>query len=93
MIHARPDYARVQDPWKKIGDDEPVFLIRAKDILFPTPLLAYLEAYSAQEGADQVIIDQLYAHLNLAVNWRARNAHLLKVADAPKEDCGCEPSS
>jgi len=31
MIHARKDYDRIQDPLEKIGKDEPVFLIRAKD--------------------------------------------------------------
>jgi hypothetical protein len=31
MIHARNDYARIQDPDKKIPGDEPVFLLRAQD--------------------------------------------------------------
>lgn len=31
MIHARGDYARIQDPENKIPADEPVFLIRAQD--------------------------------------------------------------
>lgn len=31
MKHARPDYDRIQDPEKKINDDEPVFLLRAQD--------------------------------------------------------------
>lgn len=33
MIHAREDYNRIQDPHKKIPDDEPVFLIRGQDQL------------------------------------------------------------
>ena len=32
MIHARTDYNRIQDPAKKIHDDEPVFLLRAQDV-------------------------------------------------------------
>ena len=31
MIHARQDYQRIQDPEKKIPEDEPVFLLRAQD--------------------------------------------------------------
>lgn len=31
MIHARDDYARIQDPENKIKPEEPVFLIRAQD--------------------------------------------------------------
>lgn len=31
MIHARNDYQRLQDPEKKIPQDEPVFLLRAQD--------------------------------------------------------------
>lgn len=31
MIHARPDYQRIQDPSGKIPEDEPVFLLRAQD--------------------------------------------------------------
>lgn len=32
MIHARPDYNRIQDPENKIPEDEPVFLLRAKTL-------------------------------------------------------------
>ena len=31
MRHARNDYNRIQDPEKKIPEDEPVFLLRAQD--------------------------------------------------------------
>ena len=36
MIHAREDYQRIQDPEGKIGEDEPVFMVRAKDKLTPS---------------------------------------------------------
>jgi len=35
MIHARNDYNRIQDPEGKIAEDEPVFLLRAKDSISP----------------------------------------------------------
>lgn len=31
MKHARLDYERIQDPWGKIPESEPVFLLRAQD--------------------------------------------------------------
>lgn len=31
MLHARPDYQRIQDPDGLIPADEPVFLLRAQD--------------------------------------------------------------
>lgn len=38
MIHAREDYNRIQDPAGKIPEDEPVFIIRAQDIIGATVL-------------------------------------------------------
>lgn len=35
MRHARADYNRIQDPLNLIGEDEPVFLLRAKDVSAP----------------------------------------------------------
>jgi len=38
MIHAREDYNRIQDPEGKIAEDEPVFLLRAKDAHAPATI-------------------------------------------------------
>jgi len=38
MIHARTDYDRIQDPEGKIAEDEPVFLLRAKDKFAPSTI-------------------------------------------------------
>ena len=38
MLHAREDYNRIQDPEMKIGETEPVFLLRAKDKHAPATL-------------------------------------------------------
>lgn len=32
MKHGREDYNQIQDPGGKIGEDEPVFILRAKDM-------------------------------------------------------------
>jgi hypothetical protein len=39
MKHSRKDYERFQDPAGKIPDDEPVFLLRAKD-MYAAPAVA-----------------------------------------------------
>lgn len=41
MRHARKDYERFQDPEGKIPNDEPVFLLRAKDKYAAEAVLAY----------------------------------------------------
>lgn len=45
MIHNRSDYDHIQDPNGKIGEDEPVFLIRAKDELFQEIVMTYANIY------------------------------------------------
>ena len=47
MIHAREDYNRIQDPAGKIGEDEPVFLLRAKDSLAPAMVENWASALQA----------------------------------------------
>ena len=44
MKHARDDYNRIQDPESKIPMDEPVFLLRAQDILAEPLLRNYANA-------------------------------------------------
>ena len=41
MLHARSDYARIQDPENKIPANEPVFLLRGQDPFSPELLLRY----------------------------------------------------
>jgi hypothetical protein len=43
MIHAREDYNRIQDPKNHIGENEPVFLLRAKDISAPATVEKWAE--------------------------------------------------
>jgi len=56
MKHARSDYNCIQDPSGKIPDDEPVFLLRGKDICAPEIIERW--AYVAgQAGASKTITD------------------------------------
>jgi hypothetical protein len=89
MVHARKDYARIQDPWGKIGDDEPVFLIRAQDALMIPILGAYLKLYTDNQHHDHLISMQIAEHIKTVVSWIQKNPGRTKLADAPKEHCNC----
>jgi len=85
MKHARPDYARIQDPWNKIPEDEPVLLIRAQDILGWRVARTYAALTAEMEGHDPLLLEQIRLHAHRMRNWTPK-----KKADLPKEDCGCE---
>jgi hypothetical protein len=80
MIHARADYARIQDPAGKIGEDEPVFLMRAQDNAFLPILRCAIEIYRAQ-GSNAV--SNLERHVHRTEEWQGR--HPTKIADLPPE--------
>ncbi len=80
MIHARDDYNRIQDPAGKIGEDEPVFLMRAQDDLF-LPALRFYQSSAAIEGLHD-IADRIQEHLRLAGEWR--KTHPTKLPDLPQ---------
>lgn len=85
MIHARKDYMRIQDPEGKIGDNEPVFLLRAQDELFVPMLCAYISMYwqTAGIGKPQMspVVDTLGEHIKRAIEWQKGN--ITKRADVP----------
>jgi hypothetical protein len=49
MLHARSDYNRIQDPAGLIAEDEPVFLLRAKDIYAPEAIEFWAEMVEEDE--------------------------------------------
>ena len=87
MIHARADYDRIQDPEGKIGDDEPVFLLRGQDVLFVPMLSKYLSMHLQMErkaGLNNLLIlssvvRTLIEHIRRALAWQKQ--HNIKVAD------------
>lgn len=82
MIHARQDYQRIQDPWGKIGGDEPVFLVRAKDMCAPGTVIAW--AYLAEAaGADPDIIKAAHEQAVVMRLWQEK--HGKKIPDMPAE--------
>lgn len=62
MIHARDDYNRIQDPAHLIPEDEPVFLLRAKDRYAAEAVLLY---------AQNILEDELATPAAIAIAERA----------------------
>ena len=54
MKHARPDYARIQDPWASIPLEEPVFLLRAQDQSAAHIVRAWA-ALNEKNGGDSIL--------------------------------------
>ncbi len=70
MKHAREDYNRIQDPEGKIGEDEPVFLLRAKDELFAEMLVTYAKLHAHRYGEKtQDIQDATLKQAELGRQW------------------------
>ena len=91
MIHARSDYDRIQDPAVSdpsllsegstpIGDDEPVFLIRASDQAFADAVAAWMVAHINADGDPKVAMS-VAKHLGNAITWQEKNRR--ELADAP----------
>ena len=78
MIHAREDYNRIQDPEDKIAQDEPVFLLRAKDRTAPDAVMCWARMQELI-GGDQKLADLAYAHAEKMREWQAANG--CKTAD------------
>lgn len=75
MVHAREDYARIQDPDKKIPEDEPVFMVRAKDKVAAATVEAWANLHEAA-GGDKAMSDMARAHAQKMRDWPGQ-----KVAD------------
>jgi hypothetical protein len=78
MKHAREDYNRIQDPLGKIPEDEPVFLLRASDLLAPDTVRHWADAL-AEAGGDDNLIQLALAHANAMDLWQAE--HGFKLPD------------
>lgn len=78
MIHARSDYARIQDPAAQIPTNEPVFLIRGQDALAVEVMEFYLRRYIEQAAYDEVVVVELARHIRRVRAWPKK-----KTADVP----------
>lgn len=78
MRHARDDYNRIQDPEGKIGEDEPVFLVRAQDMAAPFAVRAWAE-FNELAGGDPDLSSLARRHADLMQDWQTE--HGSKLAD------------
>jgi len=81
MLHARPDYNRIQDPLREIPQDEPVFLLRGQDVAAPQVVEMWaLLAHDA--GAKDDIVQAAYEQAQAMRIWQFE--HGSKVPDMPE---------
>jgi hypothetical protein len=80
MLHARTDYARIQDPSGLIPADEPVLLLRARDVLAPDMLLVYVDKLK-RVGAERHMIKAVEDHYRRMILWQTRCG--CKIPDMP----------
>lgn len=82
MIHARKDYNRIQDPEGLIGENEPVFLLRAKDKTAPNTLRHWAQL-QLNEGNPGLHVQLALNHTNIMEEWQKE--HGCKMPDVPAE--------
>ena len=80
MKHARADYDRIQDPAGLIPDDEPVFLIRGRDMVGPSAVESWA-LLAEMAGASPDIVAAARAQVGRMRGWQQANGY--KVPDMP----------
>jgi len=86
MRHAREDYNRIQDPAGEIPEDEPVFLIRGKDIVAPK-VIRHWAWRAHEEGADEDVVTRALEWARHIEEWQAENQKW-DTPDLPDEEKG-----
>lgn len=69
MKHAREDYNRIQDPENLIPDNEPVFLLRGKDVAAPAAIEAWIKE-AKKYGAKQNILQAAQGQADKMRVWQ-----------------------
>ena len=82
MKHERSDYNRIQDPEHKIPEDEPVFVLRAQDMLAPDTIDNWCN-YADEAGADPAIIEAAIHQADAMRVWQI--CHGSKLPDLPTD--------
>lgn len=80
MIHARPDYQRIQDPAGLIPAAEPVFLLRAQDKTAPDAVEAWARLQYSGDG-NRDLASTAMEHATRMREWQTNNGS--KTADGP----------
>lgn len=82
MIHARKDYNRIQDPANKIPDDEPVFLVRAQDIVSGEVVRAWANLNDLK-GGDPKLSESAREHARRMDEWPVKKLADLDTSSVP----------
>lgn len=82
MRHARSDYDSIQDASGRIPSDEPVFLLRASDMLAPMVVDAWANM-ATLKNVDPMMISAAGKQAQLMRKWQI--SHGSKVPDAPAD--------
>jgi len=80
MKHARKDYDRIQDPAGLIPEDEPVFLLRAKDKFAPKIVRMWAHEVMT-ETDDEELAQKIHAWADEMEAYQ--KVHGCKVPDTP----------
>jgi hypothetical protein len=77
MKHSRPDYDRIQDPAGLIPDDEPVFFLRAQDMVAAATVRFW--AFNAtDQGVDPLMVHNALLQADRMEAWARK-----KIPDLP----------
>jgi len=82
MKHARKDYDRIQDPAGLIPADEPVFLLRGKDVLAPE-IVRERASEAEKMGVEPRMVEAAREQAREMDRWQRE--HGTQVPDMPKE--------
>lgn len=85
MKHARADYMAIQDPTGRIPEDEPVFLLRGKDVLAPKTVEAWADL-AEQMGASEHIVATARQQAKDMRKYQKENHTLVQVPDMNIDD-------
>ena len=80
MRHARKDYDHIQDPSGKISEDEPVFILRATDVLAPGIMMRWAHELIVR-GGDKKMAKLVTDHAVEMIKWQEKNG--CKLPDLP----------
>jgi len=82
MRFSREDYQeRIIDTFGIIPVDEPVFLLRGKDVTAPRVVRTWARL-AAEAGADERMVKAAYDHADLMTAWQEEHGY--KVPDLPE---------
>lgn len=88
MLHARPDYNRIQDPLGLIPENEPVFLLRASDVSAPAIVEAWAGLAEAT-GAKKDIVSLARNQAKLMRQWQANHGSKVPDLNQHTDNDGC----